>query len=267
MERPLFSRLHKYFALVTLTMAQSIKNYKMLFGLSLLMVTCMVIFSHIWQFAAARSGSVLYNSDQLLWYIAFNEWVVIALPGIHLEMEQDLRSGRLAYFLPRPISYVGSKFAEGTGALLLNLAVLGPIAFLLTWMWTDHIPLSGFDFAIAILLGLLAGMLGMIFQMLVGLSAFWLQEVGPFHWLWEKFLFVFGGLILPLSAYPQWLEQIAVWTPFSVVLGARSALVIDPSTSHFLWVGSMLLLWIAIATVCLQILYRKGLRILNIQGG
>ena len=106
-------------------MVHGLKNYMSLIGLSLFMVTCLIIFSHLWKIAAAKAGAAFLNPDHLLWYIAFNEWVLIAIPDIQLDMEHDLRSGRLSYLLPRPISYIGSVFAEGLGTLLLNLTVLG----------------------------------------------------------------------------------------------------------------------------------------------
>jgi ABC-2 type transport system permease protein len=103
--------------------------------------------------------------------------------------------------------------------------------------------------------------------MLVGLSAFWTQEIGPFQWIWEKLLFSLGGLILPLTMYPQWAQTIAYLTPFPSILGSRSALVIDHSLSSFLGVAVSLMSWCLFGSILLCMVYRKGLRILNIEGG
>src|SRR5262249_17546215 len=149
--------------------------------------------------------------DQLLWYIVSNEWILIALPDLFLDMEHDLRSGKLAYLLPRPISYLGAKFAEGFGTLLLNLVVLGAVAFAFAWVWTGSFPFTPLSFLSMILLGILASLVALLFQIAIGLSAFWLQEVGPFYWIWEKMLFVLGGLMIPLTAYPSYIQKIAFW--------------------------------------------------------
>lgn len=259
-------KLSKYWALVQLSMVQGLKNYKVLIGQCIFLTACLVIFAHLWRLATAKSGTV-FSADQLLWYIAFNEWVLISLPDIYNSMEQELRTGRLAYLLPRPISYLGAKFSEGLGTLLLHLAILGPLTFFLTWLWTDTIPFSLSTFLISVALGLLAGCVGIIFQMIVGLSAFWLQEVSPVYWMWEKFLFVFGGIILPLTTYPLWMQKIAAWTPFPPILGERSTLAIQYDATHTIALIGSLFLWGVIGYFFLYLIYQRGLRILNIEGG
>lgn len=257
----------KYATVFRLSIIHALKNYKALIGLSIFLITCLLIFAHLWKIAAARTGALHLPADQLLWYIAFNEWVLISLPDIQSDMEEDLRSGRLAYLLPRPISYLGTAFAEATGTLCVNLVILGIVSFLFTWLRIGSFPFSFPEFVMMLALGLAAGFVGVLFQMMIGLSAFWVQEVSPFHWMWEKMLFMLGGLILPLSVYPEWIQTIANLTPFPAILGGRSALVFDFGASHILAVISALASWSAIGIICITLLYRRGLRILNIGGG
>lgn len=259
--------MNKYLQLFKIGAVQSLKNYKELIGLSIFLITCLTIFSHIWKIATVKSGAVNLDPNHLLWFIALNEWVIIALPEIQYEIEQDLRSGRLAYLLVRPISYPISVFSEACGSLIVNLVFLGIVAFSFVWIQVGGLSFDAVNFAITIILGIFAGILGLIFQMLIGISAFWMQEVGPLHWLWEKLLFMLGGLILPLTVYPQWIQSIAHATPFPAILGGRSALVFDPCFSHTCWIISSLIFWIIVGSSILFFLYRRGLRILNIQGG
>src|ERR1700730_9231493 len=73
---------NKYFALVYLSIAQSLKNYKVLIGLSIFLIACLLIFSNLWKITSTQAGGVYYTPEQLLWYIAFYEWVFISIPGI-----------------------------------------------------------------------------------------------------------------------------------------------------------------------------------------
>lgn len=259
--------MNKYFKIFNLSLILSLKNTKALIGLSIFLVTCLIIFAHIWKIAAAKIGAIDLNPSQLLWYIALNEWILVASPEIQDGMEQDLRSGRLAYLLPRPISYLGSVFAEGLGTLCANLLVLGAVTFSFTWFRTGEIPFDLSTFPTVIVLGLLAGCVSMIFQMLVGLSAFWIQNVEPFEWIWGKLLLTLGGLMLPLAVYPLWLQNIAYLTPFPAILGQRSALALEFSVSSVFLVAGSLILWGLIGLGSLALLYRRGLRIVNIEGG
>lgn len=151
--------------------------------------------------------------------------------------------------------------------LTVNLLVLGVVAFLFTWWRIGAFSFDAPSLIILFALGVLAGSVGVIFQMLVGISAFWLQEVSPFNWIWEKLLFALGGLILPLSVYPLWIQKIAYFTPFPAILGQRSALAIDFSFTEALYVMLSLFFWGLLALGCLSLLYRKGLKILNVEGG
>lgn len=260
-------KTQKYFTVFRFAFVHTLQNYKSLVGLSIFLITCMIIFANLWKIAVSKMGSNQLHPDQLLWYIAFNEWVLISLPDVQEDIEEDLRSGRLGYLLPRPISYLWAVFIEGLGVLSARLIVLGLVTFIFTWTRIGDVPFSWSSFPTAIAIGLLAGCIGVVFKMLVGVSAFWVKQVEPFHWIWEKLLFTLGGLMLPLAIYPEWLQQIARFTPFPAILGDRSALVLDFSLSNVLNVTSALLFWGIIGCCSLVILYRKGLKIVNIEGG
>jgi len=252
--------LKKYLQVFRLAFLQAGKDYKVLLGLSLFLVTCLLIFANLFELTIGKMELVSYNRESLLWYIAMNEWILVALPGLHLLIEEELRTGTTEYQLPRPISYVGAKFATGMGQATANFLFLGIVTTLFTTLWTGISPLS----ISTICLSYLSLTLGVLFQLLVGLSAFWLQEVGPFQWIFEKFLFVFGGLMLPLSAYPELLRTVATYTPFSVILGYRSMLVFD--CDDIFLVTLLLISWSVFAYSIAHIMYGFGLRRINLSG-
>lgn len=260
-------KTQKYRAIFYLSFIHTLKNYKALIGLSIFLVTCLVIFAHLWKIVAAKKGIVSFAPEQLLWYIAFNEWILVSVPDTQEDMEEDLRSGRLAYLLPRPISYLGSIFAEAMGKLSVNLLVLGFITFSFTWLQTGALPFQPIGLFVSILFGFAAGIVGVIFRMVIGISAFWLHETEPLFWVWEKLLFMLGGLMLPLTVYPEWLQWIAHFTPFPALLGERSALALNFNGHHISVVTCSLIGWGSFGIISLILLYRKGLRILNIEGG
>lgn len=259
--------MQKYSAIFILAARHAIRNHKALIGLSVFLVTCLIIFANLWKIAASKAGVVHLDSDQLLWYIAFNEWVLVSIPQIQVDMEEDLRTGRLAYQLPRPISYLGATFCEALGTLCVNLTVLGAVTFLFTWLTVGNLPFAPIGLLAAVIFGLLAGCICILFHMLIGLTAFWLHDVEPFFWIWEKTLFMFGGLILPLTVYPQWMQTVAGYTPFPAILGARSALALDFSFDHCMALMLSLAAWGAIGLSGLLVVYHRGMRVLNIEGG
>ncbi|MBS0586271.1 MAG: hypothetical protein JSR76_08280 [Verrucomicrobia bacterium] len=257
----------KYGAIFRFAFIHALRNYKELVGLAIFLIACLLIFAHLWQVIGIKTGVHSLNTEKLLWYIASNQWILIAIPDVQEIIEEDLRSSRLAYLLPRPISYLGSIFMEGLGVLSLRLLVLGVITFFFTWMRLGALPESLTGLIVATLLGFLAGAVAIVFRMIVGVSAFWVQQVEPLYWIWEKFLFTFGGLMLPLALYPEILQKIAYFTPFPSILSYRSALLIAFNWQDALSVGLALLCWGVFASLSLAFFYARGLRILNLEGG
>jgi len=261
------NKFEKYLAIFRLSFIHTIKNYKALVGLSVFLMTCLVIFANLWKFVAANRGIVTFSPEQLLWYIALNEWILVSVPDIHEDMEHDLRSGRHAYLLPRPVSYLGSVFAEAAGALSVNLIVLGLVTFLFTWYQAGALPFHFSGLLLSAAFAIAAGVLSLLFRMLIGLSAFWLNDSEPLFWIWEKLLFMFGGLMIPLSIYPLWMQNIAVLTPFPAILGERSALVFEFSSRQVSLLSLSYVFWGTICMILILIVYRRALRILNVEGG
>jgi len=259
--------MDKYLKIFALSFYHNFRNYKSWVGLSFFLIVCLIVFSNLWKVLAAKVGVFDLNAKELLWYIAFNEWVLISMPHPEKEIEIDLRSGKLAYTLPRPMSYMFGVFSESMGTYCVNLITLGLAAFGFSWFQVGMPPLSLIDFPTVILTALFAGAVGVLLQMLVGLSAFWFHEVEPFAWIWEKLLFALGGLILPLSVYPATWQIVAHFTPFPYILGARSALVFENNFAHLSLVLLGLTIWGFVALGLVTFFYRKGLKILNIEGG
>lgn len=259
--------MSKYFAIFKVSFRHSFRNYKAWIGLSIFLIICLIIFSHLWQVVAARRGVVNLTAVELLWYIALNEWILISLPDIQEDMEEDLQSGRLAYLLPRPISYLGATLAEALGALAVNLIVLGTISFLFVWWQMGMLPFQLSGVVFSIFFAVFSGIVGVLFLMLIGISSFWIRDVAPIHWMFEKLLLMLGGLMLPLSIYPYWIQKLASFTPFPSILGDRSALALNFNLNAVTSLFMNLTFWAALALTLLFVLYRRGLKILNIEGG
>ena len=71
--------------------------------------------NHLWDVVAAQGAVSGASRRELVWYLAITEWIVLSLPLVHLTIEQDVKTGDIAYRLPRPISYLGFRLAESAG--------------------------------------------------------------------------------------------------------------------------------------------------------
>ncbi|MEL7432272.1 MAG: ABC-2 family transporter protein [Chlamydiota bacterium] len=259
--------MSKYLKVFSLSCHHTWRNKKALIGLSLFLIICLVIFANLWEVIARRGGLTTMDPQELLWYIALNQWILVAIPRTERAIERDFRTGKLTYLIPRPMSYLGYVFAEGCGQAFVYMAVLGVISYIFTWGFVGSITISGWGLVVVFVSGLFALILGIILKMIIGLLTFWMHDVDPVAWIFEKSLFALGGLLLPLSAYPPAWQAVAKYTPFSVILGGRSALALHYNAVIAFELLAQLLLWIILGGIIARLLYLRGLKIMSIGGG
>jgi ABC-2 type transport system permease protein len=257
----------KYLAFARIAFLQETAQRGALLGRALFYIMVLLIFSHIWKALAANGVFTTQASAGMLWYLALTEWILLSVPLLHIEIERDVRSGDIAYQLSRPVSYLTMRIAEALGAFLFRLVVLGIVGFSFAWLYSGTLPEQPFGLFLAVPLGLLAGFVYSLFLASIGLSAFWLQDANPVSWVWQKLGFIFGGLIFPLSIYPEWLRSFSAWTPFYFLLfgPAQSAVTADSQLAIRSFLG--LLFWGFVALLLLRFLYLKGQSQLQVNGG
>jgi len=102
---------------------------------------------------------------------------------------------------------------------------------------------------------------------LIGLSAFLVEDVSPFVWIYQKFVFILGGFLIPLDFYPLWLQTVARALPFSAMIYGPSKLFVSPSWDLLAQVMFAQTAWIAAMGFALVISYRRGVAYLTVNGG
>ncbi|HEX5138617.1 MAG TPA: hypothetical protein VFY93_16715 [Planctomycetota bacterium] len=220
-------------------------------------IAILLIFARLWQ-ALGAGGSYV-------WYIALTEWIVLSMPLLSVDIEEDVRRGDVAYAIARPVSYLHVKIAEGLGNGLVRLLILGGLGGLAAWLLTGTPPPRGL--LLSLPLGTLAFSILVLSQAAIGLSAFWIGDTAPLFWIWQKLLFVLGGLMFPIDVYPQWLQRAAYATPFAPLLHGWARLMFDPDPALAARTAALLLFWGAALAVFVAWLYRRALAIMDVNGG
>jgi ABC-2 type transport system permease protein len=240
------TRLRPYGAFVRLAAAEAAAGRSVLLVRMVFMFVVVGVFSSLWRTALGGSMSGGLASSDLVWYLAVTEWVYLSVPLIQFDVEREVRSGDVAYRLGRPLSYPLSWLAHGVGALACRLPFLAGAAAAAAWTFTRHVPaLSLFLWIIPF--GIASAILLTTIHLLIGLLAFWLPDVLPIQWVSQKLLFVAGGLMLPLSFYPVWLQTAARWSPMPWILWGPAAFVLGATPSHAATLAWHLGLWLFVA--------------------
>jgi len=234
---------------------------------AVLYVVILLVFSRLWTVLEGSAALGGLSAASFVWYLAITECVTLAVPLLYASIEEDVRSGEVAYRIARPVSYLWVKLGEGAGDALVRVLMLAAVGTVAAWGFAGGPPPDPRALLLALPLVVLAVAVMVVVQVAIGLSAFWLQEAAPVFWIWQKVLFVLGGLMFPIEIYPQWLQTIARWTPCEPLLHGcgRMAFAYDPQGA--LLVALRLVAWGAAALALATWLYRRGLRVLDVNGG
>lgn len=239
------------------------RNQKEIVIRCLFYLVILFIFSRLWQATAFAEPA---QSRGLLWYLAVTELIVMAPPPIQVEIEADIRSGDIVYQLIRPIDYLWLKVAEASGACLFRFLALMVAGLPWCALLAGQAPPPG-PLLASLTTALLAALVFVLFQALIGLSAFLLQDPAPCYWLWQRASFIFGGMLLPLDFYPELLRKLTLMLPFASLLYAPAKLVMAFSWTGFLVTLAAILIWGLVAAWLAHAFYLKLLAALKINGG
>jgi ABC-2 type transport system permease protein len=107
----------------------------------------------------------------------------------------------------------------------------------------------------------------MTYNVGLGITAFWLGDIAPVYWIWQKLTFVLGGLLLPLTVYPDWVIRIARATPFSAVLAGPASFVLGRPVFGSGTLVLALVGWASVAGLMATAAFRIAVKRLQLNGG
>ncbi|WP_119461365.1 ABC-2 family transporter protein [Rhodospirillaceae bacterium SYSU D60014] len=228
-------------------------------GRLLLYMLILVIFWHLWRATplAELAGQGLGVPD-LLWYVAVTEWIVFAAGLPYRDVEETIRTGRIETSLVRPVPYAVATLAEWAGASGLHLIALGAAGTAMATWLTGTVPLDAAAVAPLLLAGVLGCSIILLFQLQLGYAVAWVGSAAPLFWIWQKLLFVLGGLLLPLTLYPQPFRATAALSPFAAILFAPGSILLAPSTSAIATALVQQIVWLALLAVATTLVDRAA---------
>jgi viologen exporter family transport system permease protein len=224
------------------------------------------VLAGLWRAAAEANGGTVagYTAIALTWYIAVSEAATVSL-NIRMidDIGRDIGGGAVAVELLRPASVLGVRMVSELGRALPRLAGCLAAGALLASATAGGPPrLAALALAVPSLV--LALMCNIAAQHAFAASAFWLRDAGTAWFLYQKLVFVLGGMLIPLEVLPGWLGRAAALLPFRAMAYAPARL----ASGH---VEPVLLLeqlgWLAALVVGAGLVFRAGQRRLQVVGG
>lgn len=259
----------KYWSIYRITLINSLAYPGEFIGRSLIIVPFMWIFYQLWKVTFSASGTDIINGltlRDMLWYLMLAETIELGRPPLARTMSETVKDGSIAYILNKPYDFVWYQFSTSMGETIFRAMFNALFGSLVVWMLVgppNH-P-EGFLIVLPAVIG--AWALHFCVNAMIGLSAFVVEDVAAFTWIYQKLAFIFGGMLIPLDFYPNWLQTISKFLPFSSAIYGPARLFVTPSLGMFVNVVGLQLVWIAVLGILLTAVYRWGVREMSVNGG
>jgi ABC-2 type transport system permease protein len=260
----------KYLAVVRVSAANNLAYLMEILFRALFLIVLVYIIGQLWQTTFAQHNSSLltgFTVNDMVWYLASAETLATSLPALTRRIDQEVRSGELAYLLGRPCSYILYNYSHYLGERLIRLAINGGVATLVALIYVGPPHFSWAGVAVWPLMVLLAISIEFICYFGIGLLAFWTENTQSFAFVFSRLALVLGGVLAPIEIFPQPLRSIAQALPFSTILYGPSRTLVHFETDVFARLVIQQAITLTGAGLIILALYSFAVRRVSINGG
>lgn len=261
--------MKKYLAIFKINLLNNLAYPAELLTRSLMIMLFMWIFFQLWRVTFAASGAEAINGLTLqdtMWYLLLAETLELGRPRLARLISQQVKDGSIAYLLNKPYDFLRYQLASSLGESLPRMGMLFLLGGGVVWTLAGSPPAPAhWPAAFLALAG--AWLLHFCVNALIGLAAFVAEEVAPFEWIYQKMVFILGGMLIPIDFYPAWLQTICRNLPFAYMMYGPARLFVRPEAGIFAQTLLGQVLWLAILGGGLALAFGRGMRRLAINGG
>ncbi|MBR4177923.1 MAG: ABC transporter permease [Bacilli bacterium] len=229
------------------------------------------IFFNLWQYIYSDPSELIngYSMNQMIWYVIITEviWSVLSGRKLCARISEDVKAGNIAYNINKPYSYIGYCLSTHLGACTVRSAIYIFIGMVVGFMFLHSFPqLTLLNILAIFITYVFALVISILLITSIGLISFFIEDSGPLYWLYSKFILVLG-VIFPVEFFPIWLRGIIKYSPIYAVSYGPARLFVNFSWNNFILVIISQVIYIIVSYMICSLLYKKGVKNLNVNGG
>ena len=228
-------------------------------------------FLNLWKYMYSDPNEIIngYSMNQMIWYVCITEilWYVLGGRKLCHKISDDVKGGNIAYNINKPYNYILYSLFNHLGSCAIRLILYIILGMTVGYIFIGSFPNLNIFSIIAVLITIiLSTVISTLLVTFIGLFSFIIEDSGPLYWLYSKLILVVGTLF-PIEYFPKVLQPILKFTPVYAVNYGPAKLFVDFSLELFIVVIIVQVIYILIAYFLCLILYKKGVKRLNVNGG
>lgn len=229
------------------------------------------IFLNLWQYIYNDPKELIngYSMSQMIWYVIVTEIVWTCLNGrsFSKEVSNDVKSGNIAYNINKPYNYVEYALFNHLGGATIRFILLSIIGLTLGFIFLNGFPpLSILQILAVLLSSFLATVISILLIMSLSLISFFIEDASPFYWIYSKFILVIGT-IFPIEFFPEVMKPFIKLSPIYAVSYGPAKLFVSFNMNDFVSIMISQVAYLIISFTLCHLIYKKGVKKLNVNGG
>ena len=229
------------------------------------------ILFNLWEYLYSDPNELIngYSMTSMMWYVVITEILYSVVGGRTLckKISNDVKSGNVAYNINKPYSYIGYSVSSHFGSMFIKFIMYFILGIGFGLLFIGKLPNLSLVSIIFLLVSMFLGLLiSTLLILSIGLFSFYIEDSGPFYWVYSKLILVMGTLF-PIEYFPSIVQKILVYTPVYVVNYGPAKLFVDFNIYKGIEIIIAQIIYVIIAYLICNFIYRKGVRRINVNGG
>ena len=229
------------------------------------------VFLNLWKYIYTSPDELIsgYDMNQMIWYVIVTEylWSLVGGRSQCKKISDDVKSGNISYNISKPYSYINYALTSHLGSITVKGIIYAFLGLLVGYIFLGKFPnLSVSTIILTIISSLLATIVSTLFITFIGLFSFYIEDSTPFYWVYSKFTLIFGT-IFPVEIFPKTVRNIISHSPVYAATYGPAKLFVDFSKEKLIEVFTIQIIYVLIAYLLCLLIYKRGVRKLNVNGG
>lgn len=256
--------MKKYLAFARVSLIEQSKKLLDEFGTVFSFCIHIIIFSFLWDFVLEGKMLAGYTKQELIWYVIMAEAIMYSFHHYYRKVANKVEMGDFAYDMTKPFNFLARTVVEGLAELPMTFVLL-IAGSILGIVFAGILPITILQYAVSLVVMLVAAVLLLVFNIVVGLLAIWLgRDVSSVWILCQKAMLIFA--FTPIELFPTWAQTLLFLLPTTHVIYTPASLFVHFSASKLVTSAISLGISFVVVTIILWIIYKKGVRKQNVNG-
>lgn len=189
--------------------------------------------------------------------------------NIDREIATEIQDGKVAIEMIRPYNYLGMKTVQGLGEGLFRLLFFSvPGMFVVAFLFPVNFSASFATWAFFFVSIMFSFIVNTQINLLTGIMTFFLFNNSGLIRAKRVVIDLFSGLLLPISFYPLWAQDVMVYLPFQAISYIPSMIFTEGFTGNEIYSAIILqAFWALLLLIPIQLLWLLAKKQLIVQGG